>query len=219
MATVANPNNTNARNFDLDDDFNVSVQVTDPLSVLLNKFSIVGASNILRIDRRGNNKVLTTIKFTDDSNNLVSAASTFEIFNIDMGAGYTLDDVVVKGYCSTITVVPQITYGFANTERSTYNYVKSGSDVEAKAKARCVRYLGAVGYADKRGRMLVYFDQPVERIEISYKVDDSTNNKAKRIGIGPMQFTCIAKIPLPEPNDDGLILQNKQQINLCFVKQ
>ena len=215
--TVVNPNNTNVRNFDLDNDFNVSVQVSDPSSVLLNNFPIAGASNTLRIDRRGNNEVLTEIKFVDDANNPVSASTTFEIFNIDMGAGYTLDDVTIKGYCSTITVVPQITYGFANTERSTYNYVKSGSGVEAKAKARGVRYAGGVGYADKRARMLVYFDQPVERIEISYKVDGANNNKAKRIGIGPMQFTCIAKNPLPEPNNDGLIFtkQATEELLLC----
>jgi len=209
------------RTYDLDDDFKVTIAVTDVSpATLRNGYPRRGSANTLRFDRgrtTNNAAIVTNISFTDDASNPVSASTTFEIYNIDRSGGRTYDNVIIKGYCSSVVVVPKITYMDRRPERSSYNTITLGSQAQGLAKMQNVRYSGGVGYTNTRGRMLVHFDSPVERIEISYAIDGLANGSTKRIGIGPMQFSCIKNVPLPPPNDDGLIFtkQGTEELLLC----
>lgn len=206
------------KTFDLQNDFKVTVQVTEASPVLRNRYPRSGSQNTLRLDRGGNAEVLTQINFTNDADEPVSTSTTFEIYNIDRYSRYNLDNVVIKGYCGSGVVAPKLSYVYSRyPDRSSYDILTSEIQGQGLAKARGIRYSGGVGYTNQRGRMLVYFDTAVERIEISYKVDGPDNNGTKRIGIGPMEFTCLKFTPLPEPNDDGLIYtkQGTQEVELC----
>ncbi|UYW02356.1 hypothetical protein K5I29_05515 [Flavobacterium agricola] len=208
-----------SRSIDLGDDFMVNVNVTDASNVLRNRYPRTGSSNTLRLDRGGIAAVTTNINFTNATNEPISASTTFEIFNIDRTGAYNLDDVIVKGYCGTGAITPKVSYVYGRfPDRSSYSSSTSNAtQAHGKAKARGERYSGGVGYTNQRGRMLIHFDQPVERIEITYAVDGPTNNYTKRIGIGPMELTCVKVAPLPEPNDEGLIFtkQGTQELELC----
>jgi hypothetical protein len=66
----------------------------------------------------------------------------------------------------------------------------------------------------------VYFDYPVERIEITHTAigpAKAIEDGSQRIGIGPIQFFCLP--PIPEPNEDGLIFTKlatpSADVSLC----
>lgn len=199
------------RNFNLGDNFNVRVSVLDPNTALRTNYPRSSTLKSLRHYRRSNaNTVTTKIEFLDNSNQTISSAAVFEIFDIDR-VGTSLDDVQIIGLCNGSPSYPKKYYTYTRGERSTYTINQSiGKSV---AKLRGVPYNGNVGYTNKRGRVLVEFEFPVQEIQIIYKT--TTSGSSNYIGIGPFEFYC--PVPPPPPNEDGLIFtkQATPEVLLC----
>ena len=199
--------------FDLGNDFNVEVTVEDPGDASYGKYPRYSTSKSLRERRRKfDEKITTSISFKDNEGNAISSAAYFEIYDVDR-VGYKYDNIEVVGFCENGQVAPKLSYVYRYPDRSTYTTPTTRTAV---AKTYGTRYSGNVGYTNQRGKIYVDFDVPVERIEIRYTTPSPrTTNYIQEIGIGPMNFYCIA--PPPPPNEDGLIFmkQASYKVLLC----
>lgn len=198
------------KNFNLGDDFNVRVTVSDPSNQMSSRYPRSSSNNSLRERRRGMNPITTTINFTDYASQAVSAATSFEIYDIDR-SGSRLDNVQILGYCDGSIVYPRIDYAYAKPQNARF---VANPDGTANAKPRGVNGNGNSSYLNTRNRAIVEFDNPVERIEIVYTTN-STSSSTTYIGISKMEFYC--PVPPPPPNEDGLIFtkQATPEVLLC----
>ncbi|SDH93437.1 hypothetical protein [Myroides phaeus] len=200
-----------AKSFNLGDNFNVNITVEDLGGGLKKKYPRASSKKSLK-ERIASNKMVTTkIAFTKDNKQKAAAATSFELFDVDR-TGRVLDVVQVIGYCNGSPVYPKLSYTYNKAAKSRYTIDNVGT---AKAKKTGVPGNGNSGYTNKKGRVFVDFEHPVEEIHVIYKTE--VGKGAAYIGIGPMEFYCVA--PLPPPNEDGLILtkQGPAEAKLCDI--
>ncbi|MTG99418.1 hypothetical protein GJV76_15030 [Myroides sp. BIT-d1] len=200
--------------FDLGDGFKVNMNIIDSSNNLNRGYPRTSSLKTLRESRRGGAEVTTEITFTNPDGNEAAASASFELFDIDR-TGRVVDIVQVIGYCNGSPVYPKLNYTYNKPDRSRYKTDNSGN---ANAKRQGEGYSGNSSYTNKRGRVFVEFENPVQKIDIVYKSQSSsTTYPTSYIGIGPMEFYCPA--PLPEPNEDGLIFvkQGTAEVLLCEV--
>jgi len=164
--------------------------------------------NSIRITRTGSTN--QTLRFLVDMEKAANA--TFSIFEIDRESD-RYDDVTVYGLCgvdvgsatSGDRIIPNLSYA---TTKALSSYEIYASQGKAVANRR-----NSAAFANT-GRMYVEFRYPVEQIVVDYNV---TQNKSgiKRIGIGPLRFTCPT--PPPPVNEDGLSFQKTAplEVSLC----
>jgi len=133
-----------------------------------------------------------------------AAAATFELFEIDRRY-IRYDDVEVYGMCGNAIIKPKMSYV---TSPSKSSYKITGNKAAAINKTS--------SYTNVRGRLHVEFEDAVEKIYIKHKYTAARPvTGRKRIGIGPMEFTCPA--PLPPPTAEGIIFtkQGSTDVFLC----
>lgn len=178
---------------DLGDGFSANIVISDPGKVLRNGYPRNNGKT-LELQRRGNSNtdtkpITTTITYTGGS-----AATSFEIFDIDSQAMRS-DEIEVYGMCGEGVVKPKLTYVAAKKKSS---YVISDN----KAIAKNSGPNSSSGYNAARGKLLVDFSTAVEKIVIVYNQKYSkTSTGNQRIGIGTLNLYC----PKPlEINEDGL---------------
>ncbi|MEK6451240.1 MULTISPECIES: hypothetical protein [unclassified Myroides] len=202
------------KNFSLGDNFNVNITIEDPSNNLKPKYPRASSKKSLREKKSGSGVVTTKVVFKTDRGEKTAAATSFELFDVDR-SGKVLDDVQVIGYCNGRTIYPKLTYTYKKPALSRYTINNIGGAV---AKSPGVPGNGSSGYTNLRGRVFVDFEKPVEEIRIIYKtVSTASSNSSSFIGIGPMEFYCVA--PPPPPNEDGLIFvkQGPTEAKLCEV--
>lgn len=200
--------------FDLGDDFRVKVTVDDPSSNLRNKYPRASSLKSLREKRKGANTVTTKIEFTTGQGESAAASASFELFDIDR-TGKMTDNVKVIGYCNGSIIYPKLSYSYKKPSRSRYTIDHSGN---AKAKPKGESYSGNSGYRNRRGRVFVDFENPVQEIHVIYNTQSSSSSYSNSfIGIGAMELYC--PMPLPIPNEDGLIFlkQGTSDVLLCEI--
>ncbi|MGV0924684.1 hypothetical protein [Empedobacter tilapiae] len=188
--------------YDLGDDFTAQVNVSlqAPSEWLTRNYPRASVRKSLREYRKrgnGNNVMQTEIVLSK------AAAATFEIFEIDRRY-VRYDDVEVYGMCGAAIIKPKLSY-VAKPEKSSYTIQYNKAIANRKTS----------GYTSERGRVFVEFEDAVEKIYIKHKYTGGPVLGYKRIGIGPMEFTCPA--PLPPPTEDGLIFtkQGSTDVLLC----
>lgn len=199
-------------NYNLGNDFNVTITVQDPNGRLSARYPRSSTQNTLRERRKNTEAVTTKVVFKKDNGEAVSAVTSFEIYDIDRSSNKR-DDIQVIGYCNGSPVYPKLSYTYNRPEQSRYSIE---SDGKAVAKGRGTTGNGNSGYTSQRGRVFVDFENAVEEVDIIYKVI-TTSSSSTYVGIGPMEYYCPA--PLPAPNEDGLIFtkQGPAEVKLCEV--
>ncbi|MDR2056840.1 MAG: hypothetical protein LBP83_00870 [Dysgonamonadaceae bacterium] len=205
------PNGTTSKTFDLGEGF--SAQVNVALATGSNFYSGYpqASSNTLREYRRLNldREMTTTIShYATGTSTSYPVAASFQIYEIDR-EGNALDEVDIIGYCGNSEVYPILSY-VAAANASSYTIVNT-HHVSAKHQP-------TPAYADNAGKLNVLFDYPVEKIIIKHNaIGTGTASGSQRIGIGPIQFFCTP--PIPEPNEDGLVLTKlatpSSNVSLC----
>ncbi|WP_010254659.1 hypothetical protein [Myroides injenensis] len=208
------PKGKEAKNINLGDDFSVRITVDDPSNNLRNNYPRASSLKSLREKRKGASDVTTKIEFNTTQGAKAAVSASFELFDIDR-TGKIIDIVQVIGYCSGSTVYPKLSYSYNNPSKSRYTIDQIGT---AKAKQKGVSYSGNSGYTNRRGRVFVEFENPVEEIHIIYTTKSSTSTYSNSfIGIGAMELYCPK--PLPAPNEDGLIFlkQGTSDVLLCEI--
>ncbi|PWK17588.1 putative repeat protein (TIGR01451 family), partial [Arcicella aurantiaca] len=120
----------------------------------------------------------------------------FDINAIDRWAVDCKDIVEIKGYCGTTLIMPILTA----VDEAHKTFTISGNVATGNSKWS--------GYFDKRGKLNVYFDRAVNKIEIIWKsTKGGTGNRFQRIGIGNVQFICPEVDDVCAMNDDDVIFK------------
>jgi len=185
-----------SQTFDRGDNFTVKVDasIASP-GQWVSRYPRASSQRSLREYRRRDAKALmkTVISFTETSSPATkqAAAAKFDIFEIDYRSG-KYDQVKVYGLCDGGEVPARLSYVMA-ASRSSYEI--RGNTAYAKRRPTS-------SYTANRGKMHIEFDYPVQEVVIEHVTTGSASGN-KRIGIGPMTFTCPK--PLPPVNEDGLI--------------
>lgn len=124
-------------------------------------------------------------------------AASFKLFEVDYRTG-RYDDVKVWGTCSNGNIIlPKLDY-VASEKSSSYRI--DGNTAKAVRKTS--------SYTNRKGQVQVEFETPVKTIFVQHNMTGrSSSNARKRIGIGPVEFSCPE--PEPEPNDAGLSFTKK----------
>jgi hypothetical protein len=193
------------RTFDLGDGFSSTVNVTmGSGGSFYNSRYPDAVSNTLREYRRNNLSPLMTTTITHS----YPVAASFQIYAIDRN-GSVLDEVDVIGYCDNTAITPVLSY--ATAENAASYAITSPTHAIAK-------YTPTASYTSNAGKMNVLFDYPVNKIVITHKASaQGKTSGSQRIGIGPMQLFCMP--PIPEANEDGLILtklaSSEEDLSIC----
>ncbi|MDH6309874.1 hypothetical protein M2451_002245 [Dysgonomonas sp. PFB1-18] len=182
--------------YDLGDNFTATVaaSIASP-GQWVSRYPRASSQRSLREYRRTNAQALmkTSISFTETAAPTVkqAAAAKFDVFEIDYRSG-KYDKVRVYGKCDGEEVPARLSY-VAAANRSSYEI--RGSYAIAKRRPTS-------SYTATRGKLHVEFDYPVQEVIVEHTATGRVTGN-KRLGIGPMQFTCPQ--PLPPVNEDGLI--------------
>ena len=188
------------RQFNLGDNFNVEVSVSGATNEFRSRYPRYSSRKSLRERRNGKNEIKTVIKFYDNDGNNEASATYFDLLDIDR-VGYKRDDIEVIGYCKGSPVYPTIGYNYNRPERSSYVINPNG---KAIGKAPRTPYSGNLGYTNARAMAYVEFENPVDEIHINYKTISTRNtNNTQEIGIGSMNFYCVAPPPPPNLKSDS----------------
>lgn len=196
-------NGSTSETIDLGDGFNVTVEANvESPGRFYSRYPRASSQRSLREYRRNGGDMYMTTEITPS----VPSAATFEIFEIDYRSR-RYDEVEVIGLCESGVISPNLYY---KTDAKRSSYEIRGNKAMAKRRTS--------SYTNNRGKMIVEFEHPVEKIVVRHKITGrTTGSAAKRIGIGPITFTC----PLPPPpvNEAGLsfVKQAPQSANLCDV--
>lgn len=197
-----------SQTFDRGDDFTIKVDasIASP-GQWVSRYPRASSQRSLREYRRRDAKALmkTVISFSETASPSTkqAAAAKFDIFEIDYRSG-KYDQVKVYGLCDGGEVPAKLSYVLA-ASRSSYEI--RGNTAFAKRRPTS-------SYTANRGKMHVEFDYPVQEVVIEHVTTGSASGN-KRIGIGPMTFTCPK--PLPPVNEDGLIFtkEGPSEVLVC----
>ncbi|GEM_PF-1187970 len=192
--------------FTLGDGYTADITVTDANNVLRSRYPRASRST-LRERRKGTGNVETTIAFKKNGT-ASSMANTFEIFHVDRH-GSTLANLDIVGYCGAAIIQPKLSYS-TNANRSRYAITNN----QANAKQRGTTGSGSSSFTNRRARVIVEFDQPVERIIVRYNTNGTRRHD---VGIGTLEMYCPA--PLPPPNEDGLIFTKQATPNVLLCEE
>jgi hypothetical protein len=199
------PGGTKSGTFDLGDGFSSTVNVSmGSGGSFYNSRYPDAVSNTLREYRRNNQSPLMTTTITHS----YPVAASFQIYGIDR-EGSVLDEVDVVGYCGSTAITSVLSY--ATAENAASYAITSPTHAIAK-------YTPTGSYTSNASKMNVLFDYPVNKIVITHKASaQGKTSGLQRIGIGPMQLFCMP--PIPEANEDGLILtklaSSEEDLSIC----
>jgi hypothetical protein len=205
------PNGSNNVNINLPGDgyglsANINVAFSDGARSYSRTYPRASSLKSLNLRRRGNSKGMMTTRISLSE----AAAASFKIFEVDRRSN-RFDDVEIWGDCGGEyggILLPKLSY-VSSGKNSSYRIINVN---KVKATRR------SSSYKNKKGQVQVDFKYPVKTIYVRHRVTGKTSSDAKkRIGIGPIDFSCPA--PPPEPNEAGLSFTKKAPLKRLICEE
>lgn len=182
---------------------NVNIAFLGGAKFYSNTYPRASSKKSLNLYRRGasNGTMVAMINLSE------VAASSFKLFEVDYRSG-RYDDIEVWGQCSDGNIIyPKLSY--VTSEKNSSYWIDNN-------KLKAIRKSSS--YTNKRGQVQVDFKSPVKTIFVKHTTTGrSSANAPKRIGIGPIEFSCPA--PTPEPNDAGLVFIKKAPLSKLICEE
>ncbi|MDR0371774.1 MAG: hypothetical protein LBH80_08005 [Prevotellaceae bacterium] len=205
------PNGSNNVNISIPGDgynlsANVNVMFSGGAKPYNKTFPRASSLKSLNLRRRGNSTGIMTTRISLNE----AAAAHFKIFEVDRSSNH-FDDVEIWGDCGGEygdILLPKLSY--VNSEKNSSYRIVNVNKVKATRQAS--------SYTNKKGQVQVDFKYPVKTIYVRHKVTGKPGpNAQKRIGIGPIDFSCPA--PPPEPNEAGLSFTKKAPLKKLICEE